>query len=195
MDELEFSNNLRRIMNDKKMTGEQVAEKMGTSPSTIIHWANGRRFPKNEELIKKLANILNVHIGELFGEEIAVKTVPLIGVASCGVPNIAYPDAIENISVPEMYARDGAYAVIADGESMLPKIKHGDIILCDRNMEVNNGDIVHYTTIDGESGLKKYNEKDGMVTLYPLNTDGYAPIVIDKNDVRFAKAFMIMSSL
>jgi len=195
MNEFEFAKNLRRIMDDKKMTGEQIAEQMGVSTSTVIHWSNGRRFPKNEELIKKLAGVLGVNVADFFGEEIPIKTVPLIGVASCGVPNIAFPDAIEYIPVPEEYARDGVYAVKADGDSMLPDIKHGDIILCDKNMNVENGNIVHYTTIDGESGLKKYQDVNGMITLYPLNTDGYAPIIIDKNDLRCARAFKRLSDL
>ena len=195
MNEFEFAKNLRRIMNDKKMTGEQIAEQMGVSTSTVIHWSNGRRFPKNEELIKKLAGVLGVNVADFFGEEIPVKTVPLIGVASCGVPNIAFPDAVEHIPVPDEYARDGVYAVQADGDSMLPRIAHGDIVLCDKEMDVVNGNIVHYTTIDGESGLKKYQEKDGIVTLYPLNTDDYAPIVIPKEDLRYFRAFKVMSDL
>lgn len=189
-----FAKNFKKIMKEKGFTAKSIAEQIGVTRGLVTHWSNGVRHPDDEQ-IKQIAETLKVHVGELFGEEIAVKTVPLIGVASCGVPNIAYPDAIENIAVPENYARDCAYAVKADGDSMLPKIKHGDIILCDREMEVNNGDIVHYTTIDGESGLKKYQEHKNIVTLYPLNTEGYAPLVIDKNDLRCAKAFMIMSSL
>lgn len=190
-----FSTKLRSIMDSKKMTAEQVASKMGVSTSTVTHWANGRRFPKNEELISKLAQALNVNSTDFFNDEVPLKTIPLIGVASCGVPNLAYSDIVEHIPVPADLAREGVYAVKADGDSMLTKIASGDIVLCDKNMDCENGKIVHYTTIDGESGLKKYQEKDGIVTLYPLNTDGYAPIVIPVQDLKCARAFKIMADL
>ena len=78
---------------------------------------------------------------------------------------------------------------------MLPKISDGDIIVCDKEQECDNGNIVHYTTIDGESGLKKYQVKDGVATLYPLNTDGFAPIVIPVKDLKCARAIKIMADL
>jgi len=190
-----FAKNFKKIMKKKGFTAKSIAEQIGVTRGAVTNWSNGVRHPDDEQ-IKKIAEILNVHVGELFGEEIAVKTVPLIGVASCGVPNIAYPDAIEHIPVPENYARDGAYAVKADGDSMLPKIKHGDIIICDREMEINNGDIVHYTTIDGESGIKKYlvDENTNLVTLMPFNSN-YTPLIREKDDVKCARAIKILADL
>jgi len=80
---------------------------------------------------------------------------------------------------------------------MLPKISNGDIVICDKNMICENGNIVHYTTIDGESGIKKYtrDETSGMITLYPLNTDNYTPIVIQRDDLRCVRCFRIMSEI
>ena len=189
-----FAENFKKVMKDKGFTAQKIADAMGVSRGMVTHWSNGIRHPDDEQ-IKQIASILGVSVSFLFGEEIPVKTIPLIGVASCGVPNIAFPDAVEYIPVPDEYARDGVYAVQADGDSMLPRIAHGDIVLCDKEMDVVNGNIVHYTTIDGDSGLKKFQEKDGIVTLYPLNTDGYAPIVIPRDDLRCSRAFKVMSDL
>lgn len=190
-----FSNNLRKLMDEKKFTGESLGNLIGVSPATVIHWANGRRFPKNEDYIKKIAKILKVKVSELFGDEIDVKKIPLIGPASCGIPNMVFNDNIEDIPVSNELARDGVYAVIADGDSMLPDIKNGDIIICDKEIPCENGNIVHYTTIDGESGLKKYLADDnGVVTLMPLNSN-FKPIMCDEKDLRCARAFKKMSDL
>ncbi len=80
---------------------------------------------------------------------------------------------------------------------MLPRIKEGDVVICDREMECINGNIVHYTTIDGESGLKVYqcNPATEEATLYPLNTDGHYPITVKRDDLRCARAFKIQSDL
>jgi len=189
-----FSDNLKRIMKSKKITADKIADKIGVSRGTVTHWSNGIRTP-NPEQINKLASILGIRVSELFDDEIQVKYIPLIGVASCGVPNISYNDDIEYIPVNPELAREGVYALKAEGDSMLPKIKEGDVIICDKNMECSNGDIVHYTTIDGESGLKKYLISDkGVVTLMPINTN-FPPIMCDVRDVKCARAFKIIGDL
>ena len=189
-----FADNFKNIMKKKGFTAKSIAEKIGISRGMVTHWTNGVRHPDDEQ-IKLIANALHVKVSDLFGETIPLKTIPLIGIASCGVPNLSYCDVIEHIPVPADLARNGVYAVKADGDSMLPKIKNGDMIICDKDQECLNGNIVHYTTIDGESGLKKYQEKDEMVTLYPLNTDGFAPIVISVKDLKCARAIKIMADL
>ena len=191
-----FGEFLKKARTNAKMSQETLAKQMGINRVSISNYEKNKNTPTVSNL-KKIAKILNVDVSEFINDENIkpVKLIPLIGVASCGVPNIAFPDAVEYIPVSEEYAREGVYAVQADGDSMLPRIAHGDIVLCDKEMDVVNGNIVHYTTIDGESGLKKYQEKDGIVTLYPLNTDGYAPVVIPKEDLRLSRAFKVMSDL
>ena len=78
---------------------------------------------------------------------------------------------------------------------MLPRIKNGDIVMCDKDAPCENGNIVHYTTNDGDSGLKKFMLQDGVVTLYPLNSDGFSPIIVKEDELRCAKAIKIISDL
>jgi len=190
---------IRKLMEEKNIKQKDLVKHLGASQSNVAKWLS-----KNEDIrldipntiLAKIAKLLNVSVEYLLGfDEIPLKTIPLIGIASCGVPNLAYCDIVEYIPVPANLARDGVYAVKADGDSMLPKIRNGDIIICDKEQECINGNIVHYTTADGESGLKKYQEKDGMATLYPLNMDGFSPIVISVNDLKCARAIKIVADL
>jgi len=186
---------IKDIMKQKKIKQIDIVNKLNVPRSNVSSWLNGNRgIPKDK--ILEIAKILNVSVDYLLGsDEIPLKTIPLIGIASCGVPNLAYNDAIEYIPVPAELARDGVYAVKADGDSMLPKIHNGDIIICDKEMPCENGNIVHYTTIDGESGLKKYLiDENNVVTLMPLNSD-FKPIMCDVNDVKCARAFKIQADL
>jgi len=180
---------------NSKMTSASLSEvltKEGIkiSKDTIDSYRKGAiKNPPIDKLTlisEKIGKSVEYFLGS---DEVPLKTIPLIGIASCGVPLVSYNDIVEYIPVPEKFAVDGVYAVTADGDSMETKIKHGDIVYCNKELECRNGDIVHYTTIDGHSGLKKfvYNEETTLVTLYPLNTEGHNPIVIPKEDLRCAR--------
>ena len=175
----------------------KLATYLKVSPVYVTRWVNDEKYNIPRDMIVKIEDFFKLPRGYLLSgnDEIKVKYIPLIGIASCGVPNIAYNDDIEYIPVNPELAREGVYAVKAEGESMLPDIKEGDVIICDKNMECNNGDIVHYTTIDGDSGLKKYLIDDkGVVTLMPANTN-FPPIMCDVRDVKCARAFKRIGDL
>lgn len=178
-------------MNKKNLTGEKLGELVGVTKATAIHWSNGSRFPK-ENHIRELAKVLNVKYDDLFvsGDEIQTKVIPLIGKSSCGIPKDYDLNGYDPVPIPVDMFRAGMYAVEADGESMSPKINHGDIAYCDPNRQIDNGNIVHYY-IDGESGIKKYkiNEAGTVISLVPINSD-YDIITIhcDENvDLRMAR--------
>ena len=186
---------IKNIMRQKGIKQIDLVNTLEVPRSNVSSWLSGSRGIPKDKIIE-IAKLLNVSADYLLGsDEIPLKTIPLIGLASCGVPNIAYNDIIEHIPVPADLARDGVYAVRADGDSMLPKINNGDIVICDKEMSCENGNIVHYTTINGDSGLKKYLiDKKGVVTLMPLNSD-FTPIMCDVKDLRCARAFKIVADL
>lgn len=192
----DFSKNLRKYMNLKKLTGEVIGEKLGVTKGTVIHWANGRRFPKEENIIE-LAKILRVSVSDLFGEnkKSKIRTIPLIGLASCGIPQEYDLNGYDPIPVSEDIYEDGMYAVQAEGNSMTPKINNGAIVYCNINKQIDNGNIVHYH-LNGESGIKKYkiNEKGDTISLVPLNSD-YDIITVyadDELDLKMARVVGIV---
>ncbi|MFK5937705.1 MAG: XRE family transcriptional regulator [Sulfurimonas sp.] len=178
-----FSKNLRKFMDKKNLTGKIISEIMDVSTGTVIHWSNGRRFP-NEENIQKLSNILNINPSELFEEndKNKLKTIPLIGLASCGIPQEYDLNGYEQVAISEAIYEEGMYAVRAEGDSMSPKINNNSIIYCNVNRQIENGNIVHYL-LNGESGIKRYkiNEKMDTVSLVPINSD-FDVIAVDEKD-------------
>ena len=168
-----FAKNLRKIMNHKNLTGEKLGELVGVGKSTVINWANGSRFPK-ENHIRDIVKALNVTYDDLFtsGEEIEIHFIPLIGKSSCGIPKEYDLNGFEPVPIAGKMYRQGMYAIEADGDSMSPKINHGDIVFCNPNQVIDNGKIVHYN-LNGESGIKRYkiNEAGTIISLVPLNPD------------------------
>lgn len=186
-----FANNLRKIMDLKNLTGEKLGEMIGVTKGSVINWSNGSRFPK-ENHIRDLVKALNVKYDDLFtsGEEIEIHFIPLIGKSSCGIPKEYDLNGFEPVPIAGKMYRQGMYAIEADGDSMSPKINHGDIVFCNPNQIIDNGKIVHYS-LNGESGIKKYkiNETGTIISLIPLNSD-YDVISIhcdDSVDLKMAK--------
>jgi len=178
-----FAKNLRKIMNAKNLTGEKLGELVGVTKATAIHWSNGTRFPK-EKHIREVVRALNIKYDDLFidGAEITTKLIPLIGKSSCGIPKEYELNDYEVVPIPSQMYKDGMYAIEAEGDSMNPKINHGDIVFCDSQRQVDNGNIVHYW-LNGESGIKRYkiNEAETIISLIPINTE-YDIITIHCDD-------------
>ena len=157
--------------------GTRLAEYLGVPRNYVSRWAKGvSRYQIPKEYLPKIAQFFGVPIEYFFDTDnkVRVKLVPFIGKASCGVPNEYVYEANEFIPIPSTFG-DHIYAVEAEGDSMSPKINEGDVVLCDMDKEVRDGDIVHYT-IDNESGIKKIKFTDNGVVLLPLN-EKYSPII------------------
>ena len=188
---------IENLLKKENKTKSELSKFLEITPQRLNNWLKRKSVPV--EYLKDIANFFNVDVDYLLGNAIPITHyLPLIGSASCGVPtNHFYGDygEYELIPVPAELYRDGRYFVKADGDSMLPKIKSGDLVLCDANAIIDNGNIVHYTLND-ESGIKKIVfDKDKPIMLIPINQD-YPPIPIKKEDnLRMAKCLKVVSDL
>lgn len=182
--------NIKNILKDKKIKQKEFANLIEETEVNVTRWLNeSRGIPENK--YPKIAKVLNISIDEILGHSIIqTKVIPLIGKSSCGKPQNYDLNGYEPIPVPVDMYRTGMYAIEADGDSMSPKINHNDIVYCDPNRQIDNGNIVHYC-IDDESGIKRYkmNEAGTIISLVPINSD-YDIITIhcDENvDLRMAR--------
>lgn len=156
------------------------------SKNTIDAYRKGTiKEPPNNKL-SVIAQKLCISSSDFFENDdenkIKIKTIPLIGLASCGVPQSYALDGYELVPVSSDIYRDDMYAVKAEGDSMSPKINNNNIVYCLADEIVDNGHIVHYT-LNGESGIKKYkmNEKGNIISLVPINPE-HDVITIYEND-------------
>lgn len=84
----------------------------------------------------------------------------------------------------DLPSRDpGAYAVRCRGDSMAPRIKHGEYVVVEPATEVRPGDEVLVKSADGRVMVKQFlYRRDGRVHLVSVN-DAYPPIAIDEKDI------------
>ena len=172
----------------------KLAKFLDVSPVYVTRWATDDKYGIPKDKITLIEDFYKLPAGYLLGNEnkIQIKTIPLIGLASCGVPREYALDGYESVPVSIDIYRDGMYAVKAEGNSMSPKINHNNLVYCLPNETIDNGHIVHYT-LNGESGIKKYkiNEKGDIISLVPINPD-YDVITIHADEPHTLKMARVL---
>ncbi|MCU7197993.1 helix-turn-helix domain-containing protein [Turicibacter sanguinis] len=63
-----FSENLKTLRKQKRLTGAKLAQKLNISHSTLASWETGRHIPHLEDIIR-LADFFEVSIDELLGRD------------------------------------------------------------------------------------------------------------------------------
>lgn len=63
-----FSERIKKLRIKNKYTQEQLAEKVGVTPTGVSYWESGKSIP-NFDTLKKLSEIFNVSIDYLTGNE------------------------------------------------------------------------------------------------------------------------------
>ncbi len=61
-----FSDNLRRMRKEQKLSQQELADKLEIAQSTVGMWESGKRTPKLEEL-NRLAGVLKITVSRLIG--------------------------------------------------------------------------------------------------------------------------------
>ncbi|UXC28591.1 XRE family transcriptional regulator [Aliarcobacter butzleri] len=185
-----IGHNIKLLLDEKGIKQKDFAEMIGESTVNVSRYLKEQRgIPEN--LYPIISKTLNISIDDFFeNKTIKSKFIPLIGKSSCGKPKDYDLNGYEPVPVPVDMYKEGMYAVEADGDSMSPKINDGDIVYCQPNRIIDNGNIVHYW-LNGESGIKKYkmNEQGTIISLIPINSD-YDIITIhcdDKHELIMAR--------
>jgi repressor LexA len=186
-----FGDNLKIARKARGLTQKELADKLGITASAITQIEKGMTMPDINR-INVISDILNISPSELFKGKIEKPNIshrPLIGSASCGVPSAYYYEGdYEPIPVPKGVG-ENAYYVRADGDSMTPRINHGDLVLCDIDQAIESGNLVHFEW-DGEHGIKQYVEQGSLRMMVAINS-AYPPIMItDEYELRMSKVIM-----
>ncbi|HLN61527.1 MAG TPA: transcriptional repressor LexA [Symbiobacteriaceae bacterium] len=108
--------------------------------------------------------------------------VPVLGSVAAGLPILAVQQAEEFLPVaPAFGPAEGLFFLRVKGESMIEAgILDGDLVLCRRQQNATNGDIVVAMVTDGgeaEATLKRFYRERGYIRLQPENSR-MAPILV-----------------
>ena len=173
---------------EKKLTLDELAERVGTSKQTIHRYEKGIISNIPPEKIERLATVLETTPSELMGWEsvsvppyknvipLSTKKLPILGKISCGKPIYAQEEHESYASADSRL--DADFCLRAIGDSMIgARIFDGDTVFIRSQESVDNGEIAA-VIINDEATLKRvyfYPEEQKLI-LSPENPR-YAPLV------------------
>lgn len=151
-----FSRLVCELRKQLGLTQSELAGKTGVSLRTIQFWEMGKTFPRQGAL-RKLSETTGIPIGVFLGSEIAKpnasepipvksmfpKRVPVVSWAKAGLGGDFANLAAQIDEWIDTDCQDSqAYALIIEGDSMMPEFKPGDRVIFMPNVEPRNGDVV-----------------------------------------------------
>lgn len=182
-----FSKNLKILRETKKISQQEIADKIGVDRSTIGYWENGKADPTMLNVIK-LAETLNVDIVTLIGGNLNFDNadflepkltetiqIPVLGIIKAGTPIEAQENILEYIEIPKEWIKGGKkfYGLKISGDSMFPKYQPNDIVIfeqCEDTQKANGKDCA--VMVNGyDATFKKFTLNENGVILTPLNQD------------------------
>src|SRR5690606_9028328 len=113
--------------------------------------------------------------------------IPVVGTAQLGdnghFVEMEYPVGHGDGYIDLPTNDPSAYAVRCRGDSMAPRIQHGEFVIVEPGVEVQPGDEVLVKAKDGRVMVKKYlYRRDGRVHLVSVN-DAHPSINIEERDI------------
>lgn len=151
--EYPFRATLQRLRNKKKMTQQQVAEKLGVSPVTVSGWELGRRVPE-PHMLPRIAQLFGTTVDNLLGYSKTAESfkagdvvyVPMYESVAILEGRLAFLDFHGTYPVPAEAATvpRGVQAVlisVPDSSMAMAGIGSGCMVLTHVNAKVNPGDI------------------------------------------------------
>jgi len=165
---------------DEPLSVRKLMEELKVnSPNLVQHHIS--QLEKKGYLKRDAGNPSNYQV--LFEPEAPISFLNLYGLAKCGPDGtILTGTPIDRIPIASKivpFAIEDAFLVKANGDSMEPEIRHGDLVICKAQKIADNGEIIicSYNESAMIKRLRKL-EKD-QVILESINAK-YAPIIVSE---------------
>ena len=164
---------------------DELAKKLGYKSRSSINKMELGLQDVPQRKVKDFAKVLSVSIGYLLEDDqkqINDNLIPIYSALSCGTGTWVDEIPDDYVSVPESMRFSGrAFANFADGDSMTPKIRNGDLLIFQETPQIPSGSVGSFS-LNGAYYCKRLKHlPDGSYWLFSDNPE-YDPIPITKND-------------
>lgn len=184
---------LKILREEKGLTQKDLAEKLSLTPKAISFYELGSREPSGDALIR-MAHILGTTTDYLLGnstmKEVNQKTgrgvrIPVLGRVVAGIPIEAIEEILDYEEItPEMAATGDFFALQVRGDSMLPTLKDGDVVIVKKQPTVDSGDIAIVLVNGNDATVKEIKESTAGITLIGHNVAVYTPQFYSNADIK-----------
>lgn len=183
-----FANRLSYALTLRNMKPIELSEITKIDKSKISSYMSGRYKAKTDGL-KLIADALNVSPVWLMGYDVPMerqelennvfpidnmpKKVPVVGRISAGLPMLATENIEGYEFAPSSQLKDGYtyFYLKVQGDSMNLKFNEGDIVLVQKQDDLENNEIGVILVNGDDATVKKYRKENGLVILEPMSTN------------------------
>lgn len=196
-------NNLKLLRKRKGVTQKDVSDFLGVTSSAYGMYETGARA-MNPDTLSKLSDYFDVSIDILLGREPAAEPftrqikiepelvaedeimIPVVASLRCGFGRAGEPIYKEKKPAPRSYAKRWGESIVyyeAVGESMLPTIVPGDLLITVPGQAWEDGWIVVIDVNDSDTVKRIFRTADGGINLVPDNSK-YQTMHLTKDELR-----------
>ncbi|GFI65989.1 LexA repressor [Lachnospiraceae bacterium] len=182
---------IKEIRDRTNMSQVDFADKINVSKQTLYKYENDIITNIPSDKIEAIASIGNISPAYIMGwDEISSLntkkrgvSINILGRVAAGIPIEAVENIIDTEEITEDLARTGDFfGLQIHGDSMMPSICDGDIVIVRQQETAETGDIV-IATVNGTDAtckrLRKY--KDGIELI--ANNPTYAPMDFSNQEI------------
>ena len=182
-----MSNNLKKYLKINNISRNQLSESLGISYSTISDWINGKAYPRIDK-IEMMANYFGINKSDLVEEHFTEEKpqgikIPVLGTVPAGIPISAVEDILDYEEIPKSWENQGEFfGLKIKGDSMLPILTDGDIVIVRKQSTADNGDTVIAMVNGDDATCKRYERSNNGIMLIP-NNSSYTPTFYTNEEI------------
>lgn len=185
-----IAKNITRQLELNHVTQLELAEYMHVSQATVSNWCKGLKMPRMSK-IDLLCNFFSIERSDLMEDKGNLRgkksttgiEIPIYGRVAAGIPLEMIEDIIDTEEIPEDMAKTGEFfGLVIKGDSMLPTICDGDVVIIRCQEDAESGDTV-IATVNGNDAtckrLRKYKEGIELIA----NNPSYEPMYFSNEEI------------
>lgn len=173
-------NRLKFLREEKGLFQSDIAKFLGVSISAVGFYENEKR-DMSPDTIVKLANYFGVSTDYLLGKsdnrnsDVPISRIPILGTVKAGYDWLAEENIVDYITLKENMPNVGEYyALRITGDSMLPLLAEGDLVIVHDQDDVESGQTAVVLINGEEATVKKVVKTKDGIELHAMNP--YYPV-------------------
>ena len=170
---------------------KEVAKELNVTVSAVSSWETGKYIPDPQNL-SALADLYGISTDALLGRQTMIEPaprpiqvkpeiefeeevqLPIVASLQCGYDHAGEPYTIVGkYPVPKSFIKkygEDLKLVYANGQSMIPTIRPGELMVCCPSDWWDDGTVVVININDSDTVKRIYHAKDGGIDLIPDNS-------------------------
>lgn len=172
---------ITKLRKERDLQQKEVAAAIGMNRIVLNRIELGKRPLRDDEAVA-LADFFHVTTDYLLKgvteqpQDKKGVRIPVLGRVVAGIPIEAVEEVLDYEEItPELAATGEFFALQVRGDSMLPKLEEGDVVIVKKQEDVETGDIAIVLVNGDEATIKQIKKVDGGIMLYGFNPDVYEP--------------------